>query len=249
MANIARTRMSFRPISRVGVMDWVTAPLVALLAMSWPKRLACIGGTALALMGAISLASHAFNGWSFHLWGSGRLPMSAAERAPLFTAAWVSHDEKAMKRFVLAADQPKLNAWATANPVPTPVTSIPPTDRTIKTVSVQKDDLDGAILKVRISDESVAGGDSKDGAFTQHQVWTYSGGNWYFSPETPPAIAEQKVAIGAHGPHGNSARSRTARAGEFRRNGTSDTIAGVEKRHHPDDRPAVAADSLKSAVA
>jgi hypothetical protein len=195
MANIARTQMLSRPISHVGVMDWLTAPLVALLAMSWPKRLACIGGTAVALMGVVSLAAHAVNGWSFHLWGSGRLPASAAERAPLFTAAWAAHDEKAMKQFVLAADQSKLSGWAAANPVPTPVTSIPPSDRTIKTVSVQKDDLDGAILKVRISDESVAGSDTKEGAFTQHQLWTYSGGNWYFSPEAPPAIAEQRVAI------------------------------------------------------
>jgi hypothetical protein len=197
MANIARTQMSSRPISRVGVMDWLTAPLVALLAMSWPKRLACSGGTAVALMGVVSLAAHAVNGWSFHLWGSGRLPASAAERAPLFTAAWAAHDENAMKQFVLVSDQGKLHAWIVANAVPTPVASIPASDRTIKTMSVQRDDSDGAILKVRISDESVSGSDSKEGAFTQHQLWTYSGGNWYFSPEAPPAVAEQRVAMSA----------------------------------------------------
>jgi hypothetical protein len=197
MANAARTRMSYRPISRVGIMDWVTAPLVGLLAMSWPKRLAYVGGTALALMGVVSLGSHAFNGWSLHFWGSGHLPVAAADRAPLFTAAWAAHDEKGMKQFVLPSDEAKLGPWMSANPVPTPVTSIPPSDRTIKTTSVQKDDSDGAILKVRISDESVAGSDSKEGAFTQHQLWSYSGGNWYFSPEAPPAISEQKVAVNA----------------------------------------------------
>jgi hypothetical protein len=207
MAKIARSRTSFHATSHVGFMDWIAAPLVSLLAMSWPRRLACVSGTAVALIGVVSLAGHVFNGWSPHLWGAGRLPTSASERAPLFTAAWTSHDELRMKQFVLAADETKLHAWVAATPVPASVAAIQPSDRTIKTISLQKDDMDGAVLEVRISAPSAAGENQQGsgGDFTQRQMWTCSAGNWYFSPEAPPASAAgRKVAMN---PPSTTARS------------------------------------------
>jgi hypothetical protein len=215
MANSARIRMAYHPTSRVGVAEWVTGPLVSLLVMSWPRRLACVGGMAVALMGVVALAGHVLNGWSPHLWGSSRLPASAFERAPLFTAAWAAHDELAMKRFVLATDEAKLHAWVAATPVPAPVTAIQPSDRTVKTVSVQRDDTDGAILNIRISDRSAAQNDpAGSGGFTQRQLWSYSGGNWYFSPEAPAAVpAERMVAINpANRPAAPAANTRSSQS-------------------------------------
>jgi hypothetical protein len=183
MANLARTRMSCRTTSRQRLAEWITVPIVGLLAMSWPRRLASAGGLAIALAAVAALAGHLITGWSPHLWGAGTLPPSASERAPLFTQAWIAHDESAMKRFVLVADEAKLRAWIAATPVPPTVADILPAERQIKTVSAQRDDTDGVVLKVQISTRAAVGDNPKaGGGIVLLQTWCCSGADWFFSP-------------------------------------------------------------------
>jgi hypothetical protein len=185
---------------------WITGAIVAVLVLSWAKRLAFIGVAAIAIWGVMSLAGHGLKGWTPHLWGSGGLPVSAAEQAPLFAKAWAAQDRAGMMRFVAPADEAKLKAWIAANPVPSSVAAIAASDRDAKTISVEKDDTDGAIVKVRISDEAAASNDPQaGGGYTQRQVWTYSGGHWLFSPEAVPSDAAVQQTVAS-----NSANSRSS---------------------------------------
>ena len=240
MATLQRTRDSawWNP-SR-----WITGAIVAVLVMSWAKRLAVIGVAAVVLWGVMSLAGHGLKGWSPHPWGSGGLPVSAAEQAPLFARAWAAQDRVGMMRFVAPADEAKLKAWISANPVPASVADIAASDRNAKTISVEKDDTDGAIVKVRVSDETAASNDPKvGGGYTQRQAWAYSGGHWLFSPEAvPPDAVQQTVAS-------NSANSRPNVAAALpstrphslliRAPRTSALGAGFEKRRDPEHRAAL----------
>lgn len=183
---------------------WITAGIVSFLVMSWSKRLACIALAAVMLFGIASLG-HSFKGWSLPSLSFGRLPPSAAERAPLFTQAWAAQDRARMMEFVAAADEPKLKAWIAANPVPASVANIPALQRKSKTISVQKDDTDGAIIKVRVSDGATSSDDPKAaGVYTQSQIWTFSGGHWFFSPETVPADAAPSQTVASNLPNSRS---------------------------------------------
>ena len=148
MTTLQRNRAS----SRWNPSGWISGAIVGLLVMSWAKRLVFVGVAVVAVWSVMSLAGHGLKGWSFHPWGSGGLPVSAAEQAPLFTQAWAAQDRAGMMRFVAPADEAKLKAWIVANPVPSSVAAIAAADRDAKTVSVEKDDTDGAIVKVRVSD-------------------------------------------------------------------------------------------------
>jgi len=203
MAMLQRTRAS----SRWNPSGWITGAIVGLMVMSWAKRLVVIGVAVVAVWGAMSLTGHGLKGWSPHLWGSGGLPMSAAERAPMFTQAWAAQDRAGMMRFVAPADEAKLKAWIAANPVPASVASIAASDRDAKTISVEKDDTDGAVVNVRVSDSATASNDPKaGGGYTQRQVWTYSGGHWLFSPEAvaPDAAVRQAVVSNAANSRSNA---------------------------------------------
>lgn len=185
----------------------ITGAIVSLLVMSWAKRLVFIGVAAVAIWVVMSLAGHGLKGWSPHLWGSGGLPVSAAEQAPLFAQAWAAQDRAGMMRFVAPADEAKLKAWIAANPVPSAIADIAPSDRITKTISVKKDDTDGAVVKVRVTDEAAASNDPKaGGGYTQRQVWTYSGGHWLFSPEAvaPDAAVRQAVVSNAANSRSNA---------------------------------------------
>ena len=48
-----------------------------------------------------------------------------------------------MMRFIVPSDEAKMQTWLAANPVPSSVSGILPADRNVKTISVQKDDMDG----------------------------------------------------------------------------------------------------------
>ena len=173
---------------------WITGAIVAVLVMNWPKRFTF----ALGVAGMVALTGHFCGAISFGLrndWK--RLPVSAPERAPLFTQAWLAHDSAAMMRFVRPADEAKLRAWIAANPVPTDVAELLPAERKIKTVAFQRDDADGAVVRVQISSRSASGttptkiGGNTAGGFVQRQAWCFSGGNWLFSPDMASTSAGQ----------------------------------------------------------
>jgi hypothetical protein len=144
---------------------------------------------------AVAVAGHLFGGWSIGLWGRG-MPASASARAPLFTKAWLAKDKVAMRQFVRSADEAKLGAWIASTPVPAALAGLPPSDLAIKTVSVHRDDNDGAILDVQISARlSEAASLTATVAVVEYQTWNCSGDKWYFSPERPPVAIAQGAGL------------------------------------------------------
>jgi hypothetical protein len=186
---------------------WISDAIVRFLVMSWRKRLVC----ALGIAGAVVLAGHLCGAVSFGLRNPSKgLPVSVGERARLFGQAWAAQDQSGMMRFVRPPDEAMLRAWTAANPVPAAIADAPRSDRKIKTIFVQRDDADGAVVKVQISDRAVrphgpeaSGGTASSGTassgmgatgFVQRQMWSFSGGNWYFSPEASPAATAERTA-------------------------------------------------------
>jgi len=209
MSVVTRSQTSHHTTSRTGLADWIAGQAASALALSWRGKLCCAGGLAAVVLVVVMATSNIAGGWLPRLWGGARLPASASERAPMFVEAWIQGDQAAMKRFVRLGDEGKLAAWTAATPVPPGVTAIPASERTIKTVSVQRDDADGAVVEIRIASRADAPAGAKSpGGIVLDQTWSYSGGNWLFSPgvapapppaprhiERPPAAVSQQVAV------------------------------------------------------
>jgi len=189
-----KTRLRYA-LARANPTEWIPRAIVAVLVMSWPRRLVCAGGAAVALWAV----GHLYGTMSLGLWMSpSRLPVNLTERAPLFTEAWLAADQAKMLRFVRPADEPAFRQWLAATAVPPKIAALRPRDRRIKTDSFEKDDQDGAIVAVSVAPRAAAGDASETGGFVQRQMWTYADGNWCFIPQPPPdASAEQTVATRA----------------------------------------------------
>jgi hypothetical protein len=110
---------------------------------------------------------------------------SAGERAQLFAQAWIEHDASAMLKFVSPADSSRLQHWIVATPVPPAVSELPPAGRKIKTIAVEKDDGDGAVVSVRISSLAADSRAKSKELLVQKQSWNFATGSWQFVPETP----------------------------------------------------------------
>ncbi len=195
MRQFNRYRASRQPARRWHPLERLGKLILNFLAMSWPQRLACVGGAAAALFVAYQLCL----GLTGALWASsGRLPTSVAGRAPLFTEAWVAGDQPAMLRYVRPADAVQFQRWLAATAAPAGMAHLRPADRKIKTESFAKDDADGAVVTVRISAQTtVSAGGTNSGDLVQRQAWTYAGGNWYFVPEMPAAEVAADDQTGA----------------------------------------------------
>jgi hypothetical protein len=195
MATSQRIRPSRRIAPGPHYDEWITAPIVKFLVLSWPARLACV--CAVGLSGAVLLlAGRSLAGFSSsgHVSNSG-MSNSAGERAQLFVQAWIEHDASAMTKFVSPADASRLQHWIAATPVPPAVSALPPAGRKIKTIAVEKDDGDGAVVSVRISSLADGGHSKSKELLVQKQAWNFATGSWQFVPETPETeLPQQPVA-------------------------------------------------------
>jgi hypothetical protein len=197
MATSQRTRPSRRIAPGRRFDELLTGPIVKFLVMSWPARLAWIGGAGL-VVAILVQAGQSLGGRSSHGGGIGSngLPISTTERAQLFTEAWASHDTAGMLKFILPADEARLQHWIATVPVPAAVSDVKPAERKIKTISVQTDDADGAVVSVRVSSRTSSASDSRASELlVQQQMWSYASGVWHFVPETPAPDAAKPGAI------------------------------------------------------
>jgi len=200
MATVSTTRTA----GRWNPANWVAEAIVALLVMSWWKRICLLA----VFAGAIGLAANLFGSLSLGFRTSwGKLPASALDRAPLFAKAWMAHDEAAMKRFVRPTDEAKLAQWIAANPVPASLADVPPAARQAKTIFFEKDDMDGAVVKVQVSGKTEAAAILASAnrappadAVVLRMTWAYSGGHWLFAPDSSLAIASAAPAAGFNRP-------------------------------------------------
>jgi hypothetical protein len=193
MATVARSRATawWNPAN-------VTSQLiVALLVMSWWKRLCCLAAGA----GAIVLIVHLCGSVSFGLRNWRGTTESAPERASLFAQAWAAHDQAGMLRFVRPADEAKLQSWLSANPVPAQIADVPAANRDAKTISFLRDDTDGAVVKVRVAvgpaiDKKIANdkGAASD-SLVLRMAWSYTGSHWLFSPDGASAVAPPPAGL------------------------------------------------------
>jgi hypothetical protein len=175
------TVQHYRAGARRGPASWLADAIVAVLVMSWWKRLCC----AAVLVGVVSLAAHLFGAISVHLGSTWhKEPLSAIDRSLVFVRSWIAGDATGMNRFVRAADQSKLPAWLAANPVPAALAELGPTGCRIKIISAIKDDMDGTVIKVRVSDAAAPAKDLRNsGGLVLPMAWSFTGGHWMFTPD------------------------------------------------------------------
>ncbi len=167
IANSSLSRMS----ARLNPLVWLPSAIVAVLSMSWPQRLACAGGTAVAMCMA----------WIGLTPSPRSLPASYVDRAPLFAAAWARGDQKTMLQFIRPSDEAQFRQWLAGSAVPSSLATLPLAERSSTVESYEQDDADGATVTVRFSSQS-AGRDDGGGGLTQKQLWTYAEGAWFFVP-------------------------------------------------------------------
>ncbi len=181
-----------RAPSRFNPANWIADAIVAVLVMSWWKRL-CYAGV---LVGVTSLAAHLFGGFAGEGMSWDRLPAPLSERAEIFARCWAAADKPGMTRFIRPADEAKLWRWMAANPPPAKFAGGIPPNFTSKVVSVDKDELDGAAVKVRFAHAAaIAKGSQSHGssdAVDLQLAWLFTGGHWLFLPDlAAPAATRQ----------------------------------------------------------
>ena len=157
----------------------ITAPIVALLTMSWAQRAVWIVAAGLCCWSA-PLGARWLGGVGRE--SAGGASDSALARAPLFTQAWAEQDQEQMLRFVLPANRAKLQDWLSARPVATAVAELQPAERSIKIIHVEPNEPEGVAITLQVNCRPANG---KNWDFVQSQLWLPSAGAWYFAAESP----------------------------------------------------------------